>query len=352
MGKDKRTTVSSTQSQNQAGSQWGNQSGGYSNMQGVDPGSQAFIDWQRQLAQGGAGAALGAGGTITGTPEMQAILQQMGQGGVNYGQMAAGLTSAAQGLLGTPALNRQVTDLMNPYTQAVIDPTRAEFDRLRGMARTETGNAAQAAGAFGGSRHGVAEGVRLGEIDRAQAGQIAQLQSGGYDKALQAALQLQGQTGNALGNIAGGFGNQNALDLQRQQQLFQNYDYLRQLNQQQGQDPVARYQQALGFANAGLGPTGYQSSGTQTGSQSGGYSGTGSSRGSETQTQHGNLWNDLMGAALTFGPMLFGMPPMPGAAGASGGGQLAQIPRMLQGQGGSTPYGQPLVRTAQPLSYR
>src|SRR5690606_27342516 len=95
---------------------------------------------------------------------------------------------------------------------------------LRGQAQMATQQAATQAGAFGGSRHGVAEGVRLGELDRAQASQIAGLLHSGYQQALGQGVAFA--------------------------------EHQRQLQQQQLQEPLFRQQLALGFQNMGMGPVG------------------------------------------------------------------------------------------------
>ena len=48
---------------------------------------------------------------------------------------------------------------MNPYTQEVIDRSLADLERARLSATNNLGFSASQAGAFGGSRHGVAEGL-------------------------------------------------------------------------------------------------------------------------------------------------------------------------------------------------
>ena len=115
---------------------------------------------------------------------------------------------------------------MNPYQQNVIDGVRGEFDHLRNQAGMQAGQQATQAGAFGGSRHGVMEGARLGELDRAQASQIGGLLYGGHQNAMQQGL---------------GFA-----------------EHQRQLQEQQMQEPLFRQQQAQNFMNLGLGPTGTQ----------------------------------------------------------------------------------------------
>lgn len=77
---------------------------------------------------------------------------------------------------------------MNPYTRRVIDASVADMDRSRQMVQNQNGAAATAAGAFGGSRHGLVEA----ETNRGFADQVGQLSSSlrqqGYNNA-QAAAQ-------------------------------------------------------------------------------------------------------------------------------------------------------------------
>lgn len=163
----------------------GKSNGSQTVTQRPDAGSQRYIDQMRQAGQGAAGVATGGGSFFTG-----------------------------------PLTGSQIQDAMNPYIQGVIDPTRAEFDHLRGQAVMGADDQAQQAGAFGGSRHGVMAGARMGELDRAQASQMAGLFSQGYGQAVQLA------------------------------------EHQRQLQERQMQEPLFRQQQALNFMNLGMGPVG------------------------------------------------------------------------------------------------
>jgi hypothetical protein len=107
--------------------------GGRRVTQTLDPGSQQFVDWMRNVTQEHHARPLDVGA------------------------------------------------FFNPF----MDNLRGEFDMLRGQARTGVAQDATAAGAFGGARHGVAEGVRLGEIDRAQGTMTAQA----HQQAVQNAMQ-------------------------------------------------------------------------------------------------------------------------------------------------------------------
>lgn len=153
--------------------------------QGPDQASQAYIDQMRQQGQQAAGTAMGGGPFFTG-----------------------------------PISQEQIQGAMNPYIQNVVDATRGEFDHLRQQALNGSNQEATMAGAFGGARHGVMAGARMGELDRAQGSQIAGLLHGGYQNAL-------------------GFA-----------------EHQRQLQQQRMQEPLFRQQQAMNFMNLGMGPVG------------------------------------------------------------------------------------------------
>ena len=155
-----------------------------------------------------------------------------------FQQAASGLTDAMAGTRGAMGYNPQnvsaqtavggINTYMNPYTQQVIDTSMRDLERQRQMQQNQMGAQATAAGAFGGSRQGVAEA----ETNRAfadQGGQLAaQLRQQGFQTALGASQQdvanrmqaaqanqqagLQGAqlrmgAANQLGGLAGqGFG--------------------------------------------------------------------------------------------------------------------------------------------------
>lgn len=128
----------------------------------------------------------------------------------------------------TRSIAELTNPFLNPFTQQVTDATRREFDVLRGQASRSSDQAATEAGAFGGSRQAVLEGTRLGELDRAQASQIANLNRQGFQTALSAGLPFAAQQRSAM------------------QQLLQ--------------EPLFRQGQALNFLGAGLGPTAFGTS--------------------------------------------------------------------------------------------
>lgn len=189
---------------------------------GLDPQSQAYVEAQRRAAQQGA-AALPQGTT-----------------GLNLGAY------------------------QNPYQQQVIGGINAQYDLARQRASTDARQTAAAAGAFGDERGAVAEGARLGGLDRSQAQDVANLQYQGFNNALQTAQQQQ--------------------------------QYLDQL-------PYQQYQQKLQGLNLGLGPTGQ----TQT---------------SEVHKKAG--WGDILqgaaGLGLTFATGGAAAPFLAGAGALGGGG--------------------------------
>jgi len=130
------------------------------------------------------------------------------QPGFNVNQAAAGALQGAIG--GTQRAMQgplQVGAYANPYTSAVIDRTQQDIERQRQMATNTMGAQATAAGAFGGSRHGVAEGVTAGEYGRMAGDMAAQQRQANYSQALQAAMaDRQARLGAA--SQLGGLGQQ------------------------------------------------------------------------------------------------------------------------------------------------
>ena len=83
---------------------------------------------------------------------------------------------------------------MTPFQQQVIDATKASFEQQRARDRSMISDAAVRAGAFGGARQGVQEGVYDAETALGLAGLEAQLRQQGFaqaDAARVAALQNQ-----------------------------------------------------------------------------------------------------------------------------------------------------------------
>jgi hypothetical protein len=208
--------------------------------QNVDPRSQQYVDRTRGMASTGAQAVMGAGPLFAG-----------------------------------PLSADDIQAAMNPSMTNVVDATRGEFDHLRGQAAVASNQEATGAGAFGGSRAAIAQGTRLGELDRAQTGQIAGLLSEGYGQAVQFAEHQRG------------------------------------LRERQMQEPLFRAQSTVGLRNLGMGPMG----------QSG------------TSTMPGDLVGDLAGIGMV-GAGLFAGGPAGAAAGAKLAGMGTKMGGMFGGGAG------------------
>ena len=97
--------------------------------------------------------------------------------------------AALQGSMGAPTAN-QMASYMNPYQQAI----QGEITRAFDMQRSQMGQQAAQAGAFGGSR----AAVQQSEIGRNEAAALAKAQADNF-------LQAQAAAQNELGrNLAGG----------------------------------------------------------------------------------------------------------------------------------------------------
>jgi len=101
--------------------------------------------------------------------------------------------------------NTSLSPYMNPYTQQVIDANQADILRGANIGLGGLGAQANAANAFGGSRHGIA----MSEMGRGVTEQLAQSSAGlrqaGYQNAQQAAMQdIQNNMQSQLANQAAG----------------------------------------------------------------------------------------------------------------------------------------------------
>lgn len=203
---------------------------------------------------------------------MNQLAAQAVQGGM-AGTVAAGGYQPMNVQAGAVG-DTDLSSYQNPYTQQVVDANAADIMRSAQMGLNTLGAQAQSAGAFGGSRHGVA----MGELGRGALSNIGQqsaaLRQAGFQQAQQAAtgdinrqmqadlanqqmglqganLQMQGaqQLAN-LGNLGFGMGRQVQSDLM-------NQGNIQQLMQQQLID--AARQQFAGYTGAPASTIGYVS---------------------------------------------------------------------------------------------
>lgn len=95
----------------------------------------------------------------------------------------------------------------NPYTQQVINRSQADLGRQQAQTLNTLGASATAAGAFGGSRHGIAEAEVMKGYAQIGADMAANLRHQGFNTALGAA-QNQQQMQSQLAGQGFGFGQQ------------------------------------------------------------------------------------------------------------------------------------------------
>jgi len=213
------------------------------------------------------------------------------------GQAIGGVSQYAPTDVTAPSfLQANVSQYMNPYTENVIN--RASEAAMRQLQQTQNQIAAQAAraGAFGGSRQGIQEGVAAAETARGIGDLTAQLQAQSYGqaqqiisadqaRALQADLANQGAGLQAAGlRLQGGQGLANLGGLAQQAALTDVAtmgavgEARQQLAQRQLDEAYARFQEernypveALNLRLAALGATPYgrETTSTTTGGPTG-----------------------------------------------------------------------------------
>ena len=133
---------------------------------------------------------------------------------------------------------------MSPYQQDVISSALEEYDIQAAKQRQQIGQQAIQAGAFGGSREGVALGEYQAASDRNRAALQAQLLQQGYTSAQQAAQQAFQQTGQQITSLA-------ALGAGQQAQQQAQLEAQKQLAYQQAYQPL-QAAQTLGAGVTGL----------------------------------------------------------------------------------------------------
>ena len=183
--------------------------------------------------------------------------------GSNIAAQQVGQQNASPQVMAQQLLNANINAYQNPYTDQVIKANETDILRGANMGLDMLGAQAQAAGGFGGSRHGVA----MGEMGRGVAQQLAQSSAGlrqaGYQNAQAMAGQdiannFQSQLANQQGgqfdvnaNMQRELANQSA-GLQASQANQQNALQAQGMNQQYGmQGQLANQGNALqaGLAN-------------------------------------------------------------------------------------------------------
>jgi hypothetical protein len=173
---------------------------------------------------------------------------------------------AAAGLYNQAAAGPNIGQFMNPFTQDVVNRTGMDMARQATIGQNALGAQASAAGAFGGSRHGVAEGTMLGDFGRAFGDIAANLNQSGFNTALNAAQNQQGIQSGLAGqgfNFGQQINNQQSQQGAQQQAIIQSL-----INAAQGQYQgfTGAPQQSLTLPLAALGASNMGQS-TQTTTQ-------------------------------------------------------------------------------------
>lgn len=232
--------------------------------------------------------------------QIDPAIQQQLQGLVGNLGLASGAFQRFAGGIG----QEDIAQFQNPFQEQVTAATIEDFNRLRQTSLRDVGSEATRAGAFGGSRQGVAEGVALGELGRAEAATLGDIRTRGFQGAVQAALASRQQQMGAAGQLANlGFGGFSGLEglLARS----------------------AGAQIGLGQARMNL-P--FQTLAAQQGVLAGAPRGM-----STTQTTQGSPFQALLGAGALAGSFLF--PPAGAAMGAANFLMPGQIPAGAQFSG-------------------
>ena len=123
--------------------------------------------------------------------------------------------NTAAGLYNQAAAGPNIAQFMNPYIGDVIGRTGMDMARQAQIGANQLGAQATAARAFGGARHGIAQGQMMGDMVRAFGDIAAQQRAQGFNTALGAAQNQQG----ILSSLAGqGFGFGQQIGQQQMQQ--------------------------------------------------------------------------------------------------------------------------------------
>ena len=118
-------------------------------------------------------------------------------------QRASGANAAALGIYSNPAAAAQ--QMMNPYQQNVVNKTLRDVGGAAQIGLNTLGAQASQAGAFGGSRHGVAMAEAAKGYQQQALDAVGALNQQGYNQAMQNAYQSAAGLQN-VGQQAFGYG--------------------------------------------------------------------------------------------------------------------------------------------------
>ena len=186
----------------------------------ADDGTMPFAPQKlADLSQGQQQAITSA---LQGVGSFQPFLQQGAQA---IGQGIGQLGTAQNYVAGAGFSPTDFQQFMDPFTEEVIAATQADIARQGAMQQNQLGASAVGAGAFGGSRQGIAQGEIARNVMDQQARTGAQLRSQGFAQAQNLAQQAaqqqlkQAQLPGQLGQTVAGLGTQTAALGQLGQQM-------------------------------------------------------------------------------------------------------------------------------------
>lgn len=204
-------------------------------------------------------------------PNTNSALESL-KGQIGSGDMSGILQNIASGK--TSIANTDLSKYTNPYTDEVVNKTLGDVNDQRIQALMGNSDAAQKAGAFGGSRHGVVDAVTNAESLKDMGLLSSQLRSSGYDKAVAAA-------GQDINNMQSGAMAANDVRSKNLAGLMQLGMTEKAQNQQQIDSDMAKFNEPrdrqledlnLRLSALGMSPYGKTDTTTKTGTQ--GSSGT------------------------------------------------------------------------------
>jgi hypothetical protein len=127
----------------------------------------------------------GVNGDMTSAWDMVRNAQGTGQGAVNEAMdgSRSSMYYSPESVYAQNFLGGDISAYMNPWLQNVEASALDNLERQRQLSLTQTGDQAVSSGAFGGSRHGIREGVTNSETARAAGDISGQLRAQGFNTA-------------------------------------------------------------------------------------------------------------------------------------------------------------------------
>lgn len=155
-------------------------------LQGAMQGTQRAMNYQPQQVNATGYTAAQAGSQ--GYDAAQAVAERAKSQGYNAERIAGVGPIQEQSVAAGQLSGTDLSAYLNPYEQNVISGLQSDALKSQQMASNQLGAQATQAGAFGGSRHGIAEGQMTADIQSNLANQIAGLRQSGFQNAQQMAL--------------------------------------------------------------------------------------------------------------------------------------------------------------------